>query len=170
MEFQSQSNYLRRLKEKGININEKTLLVGLRGPGNLDPCLTAKEVKEWALNGYLEGDNRMEDLALSDTENTFDICEKLFFLSKDKNLNREEQKWAFMLLEDILKKNSGDSMQGLCELNSFWAKLGYPPYRPPIFQGIDIKLEPQNYYTLSNYKEILDKHYKWLQDIKVVMD
>ena len=164
MEFQPNNNYLSLFKKNKLDINIKTLLIGLHGPGKMGACISARDVTEWAMDQYLGGKAAMEKRAFSDPKNLSDIYQELAHLSEnDENLNEDEKKWVLVLLKNLLENLPNNPTEGLCDLQGFWAELDYPPYRPAIIQGVDIKLNPNDYYTTSTYELAIKNHHTWAE-------
>jgi hypothetical protein len=88
-----------------------------------------------------------------------DICTR-----KHINFELSLRKWRFILLEELLDNLPDDPIYALLEITEFWLSWGNPSDKPHIIQGVDNDLTPNQYYTLKNLKELVNKHKQWMAD------
>lgn len=167
---------LKRFKEEGLEINWMTIIIGWYGPGKNTKMLSNKEIIEYATTLIAEQNNQEEQvlmLACCREQDSEEIGKILNILSKsdDSSRDTEEMKWVLILLKDLLSTISTKPVHGLVEITGFWEKFNYPLYSPHILQGVDNNIQPEDYYTEQNYKNIIEAHKIWIENqLKVIRE
>ncbi|EKG2418054.1 DUF2247 family protein [Listeria monocytogenes] len=76
-------------------------------------------------------------------------------------------RWRWILVNNLLNKISNkDYVNALLEVSEFWLDLNSPFDMPYQYQGIENKLEPQQFYTEKHFYEVISNHKKWLDNEK----
>lgn len=125
------------------------------------------DIVEFAIEQVESGDDR-EDVcklaALNPTEKN-DMYRSLFALSsQEKTVDEiEDRKIRAVIVNERLKYNAEDYIEGLLELSELWVDLGIPNDSPFVMQA-DSDIEPDAYFTKSNYCFLYKKSKDWLDE------
>ena len=156
--------------KRRFKVNWMTLLVGWRGFGAYQRLVLVSDIQQFAIENLdvvSKSNTVLPDLATLATisrKEDYQIEPLLDKLSAAEHnvFEIEVRKWVICLLEKQLQELPSNYVDGLITLTEFWCSLQYPEYSPHRIQGKDNMLTPQQYYTLENYKVILQQHKDWI--------
>ncbi len=129
------------------------------------PLVDTSEVIDFARDQLVPGDANSEQLirlaALyeSDTDQVRPLLLKLSnSVIYDKE--REERKWRFAILIDLLERLPDDPLNAVIELGEFWSNWGFPANSP--IASININ----DYYNKESFERLLTSHKMWIDKEK----
>lgn len=150
-----------------FNINYTLLKIGYMGEKDIKPILSKKEIIDYSLEKIKEMESGYELIVeLISSNDDIEFNEKLNKLVKKENIDYDLQirKWIVFLVKDKLNSISKDYFEALMELTELWVSLGIPSNCPHVIQGRNNTISPEEYYTKENYKMLLEKNIKWVNN------
>lgn len=160
-------SYLSDLRDMGIHVNWRTLLIGLEGPGKHPPLLSLEEVRAFAdeqlTNSAVPPEGAVAvTIALDgDPDEIHTILRKLAHEEKSEPA-RELRKWRLALLKRAMMELPQDPLYGLLALTEFWERFDFSPDSPHAVQGRGNQTSPTDYFTEDNYRRLIQKHREWI--------
>ena len=73
------------------------------------------------------------------------------------------RKWRLVAFMKILNDLNDDYIYALLDLNSFWNQWEGSD-TPDVVQGVGNNMNPSEFYSLDNFKEVMLKNKKWIDD------
>jgi Uncharacterized protein conserved in bacteria (DUF2247) len=159
---------IKELQELGLKVGWGTILIGwnwtTRGLGLVGP----DEIRDFALqelqrpgsSANQEAITELIGLRDDESERIGQIIRQIA-RTEIYDPTIETRKWRLLLLHNLLRRLPPDPIYGLTGLTEFWQDCGFPEDSPHIVQGRDNAIDPFEYYTETNYQEVLDKHRGW---------
>jgi hypothetical protein len=161
-------NYLTDLRDTGLRVNWRTLLIGLDGPGKYPPLITLAEVCAFADEQLAASTAPPEGavaLVVASSEDPAEIRTILRKLADEEKSEpaRELRKWRVVLLKHVMAELPVDPLYGLLALTEFWERFDFPSDSPHVVQGRGNQIAPLDYFTEDNYSHLLQKHRDWIR-------
>lgn len=133
----------------------------------LSSQLTESDIEEYAEFILTECEGLSESI-LRQVGNLFsqNWDEKVKTIESLANEDDEQSyfKWRVLEVEVLLQElYANDYLNGLFEINEFWAERQEPIDMPYQFQGFGNTLTPEEFYTENNYKAVIAEHQVWLE-------
>jgi hypothetical protein len=152
--------------KKRVALDWTILLVGWQGFGPYRSLVTPFDIAQFALE-RLENEQEpsLDVIELATTDAGADeMGNRLGRMASPDRADHEaaKRKWIAVLLDDKLQSLPSDPLYGLLELTEFWADLGFPSYSPHQVQGKGNATIPQDYYTETNFRKVLDENRRWI--------
>jgi hypothetical protein len=161
-------NYLNDLRDAGLRVNWRTLLIGLEGTGKYPPLVTLDEVYAFA-DEQLAASMPPPECAVAivvasgaDPAEIRVIQKRLADDEEKSEQARELRKWRLVLLKHAVAELPEDPLYGLLALAEFWERLDFPSDSPHVVQGRGNKIAPTDYFTEDNYRHLVRKHKDWI--------
>lgn len=100
------------------------------------------------------------------TEVTDEVIHYLEIICNEENVDLQVsgRKWRCVALSLLLESLPSDYVYGLIGLNDFWNEWGGDVNSPNIVQGVGNNISPSEYYTMDNYRLLVNNHQKWLNE------
>lgn len=159
--------FLDDMRDMGMRVNWRTLLVGLEGPGKHPPTITLGDVSAFASEQHAtrttaESEDVVAVLVASsdDAGEAREILQRLAE-KEESDPERELRKWRLVLLRQAMMDLPADPLYGLIALTEFWERFDFPADSPHVVQGRGNRLDPSAYYTKENYLALVQKHRDW---------
>lgn len=77
------------------------------------------------------------------------------------DIDKSKMKWVVFALIDLLQKLGNDYIYGILEINNFWNEWGDFKGSPNLIQGVDNYISPDDFYTKTNYENIINSNWSW---------
>ena len=160
------SDFLAEMKGAGLDVNWRTLRLGLEGPAKYLPLLTLHDVESFAteqLESSMASDEAAEVLVGVDNgpDETRAVLRKLADV-ENCDTEHELRKWRVVLLRQAISHLPSDPLYGLLALTGFWERFDFPFDSPHVVQGRGNTTSPPEYYTEANYRALVQKHLEWI--------
>ena len=145
-----------------------TLCIGVKGlPGvSIDPA----DISDYACSNINEVDETNDvfisvaELAYCDeiSDETLKHLERLAeWYNIDIHLSA--RKWRLVAFMELLDNLNDDYIYALLDLNSFWNQWEGND-TPDVVQGLGNDMNPSEFYSMDNLKEVMLKNKKWIDD------
>lgn len=167
MEYQL-CHKLEEISEIGFKINWCFIKIGYLGYEYLQTQLTKQDICEYGYN-ILEKIESSYDLLtqlLGESSNDYVFEEILEKLAREERTDTTLQvrKWIVYLTKNMISNLREDYFENLLTITDFWVSLGIPQNTPHIFQAVNNKITPKEYYTKEMHDLIIDKHMQWIDN------
>jgi hypothetical protein len=160
-------NYLNELRDTGLEVNWRTLLIGLEGPGKYRPLITLDDVQSFADELLATSTDPPESavaivVALSEDPTEAHATLRKLAEEEKSEPSLELRKWRLVLLRHTIVELPEDPVYGLLALTDFWERFDLSSDSPHVIQGRGNQLAPPDYFTEENYRHLLQKHRDWI--------
>lgn len=160
-------NPLQNMEKLGFKITWKLIQIGLHGTKTISPLWRFDELFEYLCN-VLNEINEQTDKVVSLVCEWNDVSEVNRLLKKfakaDPSMEKIQiRKCRAYLLKTLLDNLNSDCLQGLLELMEFWTSIGISQDCPHEFPSNAKSSNLQNYFTPSNYNNLVLKNRIWLK-------
>lgn len=145
-----------------------TLFIGVKGlPGvSTDPT----DISDYACNKINEVEEENDvfisvaELAYCD-EISDETIKHLERLAEWENIDihLSVRKWRLVAFIILLENLNDDYIYALLDLNDFWNKWEGND-TPDIVQGVGNNMNPSEFYSMDNFKEVMFKNKKWINE------
>lgn len=145
-----------------------TLCIGVKGlPGvSIDPA----DISDYACSQINEVDEASDvfisvaELAYCD-EISDETLKHLERLAEWHNIDihLSARKWRLVAFMKLLDNLNDDYIYALLDLNSFWNQWEGND-TPDVVQGLGNNMNPSEFYSMDNFKEVMLKNKKWIDD------
>lgn len=170
-------NYMDEFKKHNIPFSWNEIKIGRFGYSDndfyLQSMLDDDFVMEYILD-YLSKNENEEDSyiwELGSLPSPYNENEMHKLLDLIENSNEKDllsyYRWRWILVNNLLERIiKEDYVNALLEISEFWLDLKSPIDMPYQYQGVENKLNPQEFYTEKHLSKVILGHKKWLEDEK----
>lgn len=162
-------------KLMGFRVTWKLIDIGFKGSDMFANQLFPMDILNYAIDRMSDSseDTDLVDLACEYETNVWEIDRYIKKLSnnEDSQYDIEFRKWRVVYVLKKLPDIDTEFVHGLMDLGDIWMEFDFPEDSPHIFQGRDNCITPEQYYTLENYHDLLQKHREWVNnEIKQILE
>jgi hypothetical protein len=168
MRFENKMIKLSDFKVYNFSISWTLIDIGFLGSECFKNELSTEDIISYA-DSVIATEDEIDDLIieLEWSKNLDELSMDYYVkeLAQKETVDREIEfrKWRVIYVDKKIKHIYKDYAQGLLELGEIWIALDFPEDSPHIFQAVNSKLTPNQYYTQENYEALLEKHHEWVK-------
>lgn len=159
-------NKIKELEKMKFKITWALIQIGYLG-NQIAQQIDEKDISEYCYS-LLESEKENPDEVtqlIGEKDDRYEFERILDKLVKNENSDEELQfrKWRVYLVKQMIYNLGEDYIENLLNITEFWIDLGQPEDSPHIFQSVNNKITPKEYYTEDTYKIIIKRHMEWIE-------
>lgn len=159
-------NKIKELEKMKFKITWTLIQIGYLG-NEIVQQIDEKDISEYCYSLLENEKENLDEVAqlIGEKDDRYEFEKILDKLVKKENSNKELQfrKWRVYLVKQMICNLDEDYIENLLNITEFWLDLGQPEDAPHIFQSVNNKITPKEYYTKNAYERIIKRHKEWIE-------